>query len=389
MSFSHHSSSTSPATVGAVPRTGADPQDFAAAVTPSPLQIGIDSFVASQPSPLSGAALPPVQRMANLLEEVALADQSGLDVFGIGEHHRGDFLDAAPAVILAAAAARTRRIRLASAVTVLSADDPVRVFQDFATLDLISRGRAEIVAGRGSFGEAFPLFGYDFADYDALFAEKLDLLLKIRANTDVHWSGEFRAPLTGQGVYPRPLQATLPIWLGVGGTPAAFVRAGVLGLPLMVAIIGGEPHRFRPLIDLYRESGRRAGHAPEQLKVGIHALGYVADTTAAAADEFFPGYQATFTKVGQERGWPPVTRAHYDAVRGPTGALLIGDPEHVAERIVRLHESLGGIARLTFQMSVGILPHAQALRAIELLGTRVAPLVRNALTGSAEYARAA
>ena len=241
----------------------------------------------------------------------------------------------------------------------------------------------------GSFGEAFPLFGFDFADYDALFAEKLDLLLKIRASTHVHWSGEHRAPLTGQGVYPRPVQATLPIWLGVGGTPASFVRAGTLGLPLMVAIIGGEPHRFRPLIDLYREAGLRAGHPSEQLKVGIHAPGYVADTTAAAADEFYPGYQTTFSKVGQERGWPPVTRAQYDAVRGPTGALLIGDPQTVAERIVRLHESLGGISRLTFQMSVGMLPHAQALRAIELLGTEVAPRVRKALATSPSYANAA
>jgi probable LLM family oxidoreductase len=370
-------------------RTGSDPQTVAEEATPSTLQIGLDSFVAAQPNPAGRTPLIPAERMANLLEEVALADQSGLDVFGIGEHHRGDFLDSAPAVILAAAAARTHRIRLTSAVTVLSADDPVRVFQDFATLDLISQGRAEIVAGRGSFGEAFPLFGFDFADYDALFAEKLDLLLKIRAQTHVHWSGEHRAPLTGQGVFPRPVQATLPIWLGVGGTPQSFVRAGTLGLPLMVAIIGGEPHRFRPLIDLYRESGRRAGHAPEQLKVGVHALGYVAETTAAAADEFFPGYQATFTKVGRERGWPPVTRAQYDAVRGPTGALLIGDPERVAERIVRLHESLGGLARLTFQMSVGMLPHARALRAIELLGTRVSPLVQKALAGSAVHAQAA
>lgn len=354
-----------------------------------PLEIGLDSFVAIQAPPGMGATLRPEERVGNLLEEVALADASGLDVFGVGEHHRADFLDSAPAILLAAAAARTGRIRLTSAVTVLSADDPVRVFQDFATLDLLSRGRAEMVVGRGSFSEAFPLFGHDFADYDSLFAEKLDLLLKLRASTHVHWSGEHRAPLTGQGVYPRPVQPTLPIWLGVGGTPASFVRAGTLGLPLMVAVIGGEPHRFRPLIDLYREAGRRAGHSPEQLKVGIHAPGYVADTMEAAADEFYPGYQATFTKIGRERGWPPVTRAQYDAVRGPTGALLIGDPETVAARIVRLHESLGGISRLTFQMSVGILPHAQALRAIELLGTRVAPLVREALAGPATYAKAA
>ncbi len=356
---------------------------------PATFELGLDSFIAAQASPLNGAAITATQRMGNLLEEVAVADRSGLDVFGIGEHHRSDFLDSAPAVILGAAAARTERIRLTSAVTVLSADDPVRVFQDFATLDLISQGRAEIVVGRGSFSEAFPLFGFDFEDYDSLFSEKLDLLLQIRTNTDVHWSGQHRAPLTGQGIYPRPMQSSLPIWLGVGGTPASFVRAGTLGLPLMVAIIGGEPQRFRPLIDLYREAGLRAGHSLEQLKVGIHAPGYVADTMEKAANEFYPGYQATFTKVGRERGWPPVTRAQYDAVRGPTGALLIGDPERLAERIVRLHESLGGIARLTFQMSVGILPHAQALRAIELLGTEVAPLVRKALAGSAAYANAA
>ncbi len=385
MSFIHQPSSTSARQEGALDGAGAN----AIASLPSSLQIGIDSFVAAQPNPLSGAAVSPAERIGNLLDEVGMADQSGLDVFGIGEHHRDDFLDSSPAILLAAAAARTSRIRLTSAVTVLSADDPVRVFQDFATLDLISKGRAEMVVGRGSFSEAFPLFGFDFADYDALFAEKLDLLLKIRADTHVHWTGEYRAPLTGQGVYPRPMQPTLPIWLGVGGTPASFVRAGTLGLPLMVAIIGGEPHRFRPLIDLYREAGLRAGHSPEQLKVGIHAPGYVADTTAAAADEFYPGYQTTFSKVGRERGWPPVTRAQYDAVRGPTGALLIGDPETVAERIVRLHESLGGISRLTFQMSVGMLPHAQALRAIELLGTRVAPLVRKELAASAPLANAA
>ena len=377
MSFSQHTSSSTSHESAPLPES-------------HPLvQIGIDSFIASQPNPVTGVAVAPAERMSNLLEEVTVADQSGLHVFGVGEHHRSDFLDSSPALILAAAAARTRRIRLTSAVTVLSADDPVRVFQDFATLDLLSKGRAEMVVGRGSFSEAFPLFGFDFEDYDALFAEKLELLLKIRENTHVHWSGEFRAPLTGQGIYPRPVQATLPIWLGVGGTPASFVRAGTLGLPLMVAIIGGEPHRFRPLIDLYREAGRRAGHAPEQLKVGVHAPGYVAETMAAAADEFFPGYQATFSKVGQERGWPPVTRAQYDAVRGPTGALLIGDPETVAQRIVRLHESLGGISRLTFQMSVGMLPHAQALRAIELLGTRVTPLVQKELASSASLAQAA
>ena len=279
-------------------------------------------------------------------------------------------------MILAAAAARTKRIRLTSAVTVLSAADPVRVFQEFATLDLLSHGRAEIIAGRGSFIEAFPLFGMELEEYDSLFAEKLDLLLKLRRSTHVEWSGRHRAALTGQGVYPRPLQDPLPVWLGVGGTPASFVRAGTLGLPLMVAIIGGEPHRFRPLIDRYREAGVRAGHLPDQLKVGIHSLGYVAETGAAAAADFFPGYAKSFSEIGKERGWPPVTRAQFDTLLGPAGALLVGQPEIVAEKILRMNESLGGISRLTFQMSVAALPHAKLLRAIELLGTRVAPLVR-------------
>jgi probable LLM family oxidoreductase len=314
-----------------------------------------------------------------LLEAIRLADEVGLDVFGIGEHHRREFLDSAPTVILAAAAAQTKRIRLTSAVTVLSAADPVRVFQEFATLDLLSHGRAEIVAGRGSFIEAFPLFGLELEDYDSLFAEKLDLLLKIRENTHVRWFGKHRAPLTGQGVYPRPIQNPLPVWLGVGGSPGSFIRAGTLGLPLMVAIIGGEHRRFRPLIDRYREAGLRAGHSPDQLRVGIHSLGYVADTAIGAADDFFPGYAKSFTEIGRERGWPPVTRAHFDAQLGPTGALLVGDPESVAEKILRINESLGGISRLTFQMSVAALPHVKMMRAIELLGTQVVPLVRSEL----------
>src|ERR1700739_3958395 len=319
------------------------------------MQIGIDSFAAAISDPATGLTLSPVERMYNLLEEIELADKVGLDVFGIGEHHRAEFLDSAPAVILSAAAAQTKNIRLTSAVTVLSAADPVRVFQEFATLDLISNGRAEIVAGRGSFVEAYPLFGLNLEDYDSLFAEKLDLLLNIRENTHVHWSGRHRAPLTGQGVYPRPLQDPLPVWLGVGGTPGSFMRAGMLGLPLMVAIIGGEPHRFRPLIDRYREAGLRAGHSPDQLKVGIHSLGYVADSSRRAENEFSPGYAQSFTEIGRERGWPPTTRAHFDAQLGPTGALLVGDPETVAEKILRVNESLGGISRLTFQMSVAAL----------------------------------
>lgn len=347
------------------------------------MQIGVDSFAAAISDPATGLTLQPVERMQHLLQEIELSDQVGLDVFGIGEHHRAEFLDSAPAVILAAAAARTKNIRLTSAVTVLSAADPVRVFQEFATLDLISHGRAEIVAGRGSFVESFPLFGLQLEDYDSLFSEKLDLLLNIRENTHVTWSGKHRAPLRGQAVYPRPLQNPLPIWLGVGGTPESFARAGFLGLPLMVAIIGGEPKRFRPLVDLYREAGRRAGHSPEKLIVGLHSIGFVADTTKEAADVFFPGYAHTFTEIGKERGWPPTTRAQFDALRGPTGALLIGDAETVAKKILYVNQALGGLSRITFQMGVSTLPHEKMLRAIEILGTRVAQIVRKELTASA------
>jgi probable LLM family oxidoreductase len=296
-------------------------------------------------------------------------------VFGVGEHHRKEFLDSAPALMLAAAASRTQRIRLTSAVTVLSAADPVRVFEEFATLDLLSQGRAEMVVGRGSFIEAFPLFGLQLEDYDSLFAEKLDLLLKLRENEFVHWSGKHRAPLTGQGVYPRPMQNPLPIWLGVGGTPESFARAGTLGLPLMVAIIGGETRRFRPLIEIYREYGRRAGHASDKLKVGVHALGYVAKTTQQAIDDFYPGYARTVTRIGKERGWPPVTRAQFDAVRGKQGALLVGNAEEVAEKILSHSEALGGISRITFQMDVAESSQAKLLRAIELLGTAIAPVL--------------
>ncbi len=343
------------------------------------MQIGIDSFAARIADPVTGILLSPVERMQNLLEEMELADQVGLDVFGIGEHHRAEFLDSAPAVILAAAATRTKTIRLAAAVKVLSADDPVRVFQEFATLDLISRGRAEIVVGRGSFIESFPLFGLPFEDYESLFTEKLDLLLNIRENTHVHWSGRHRPALTGQAVFPRPLQDPMPIWLGVGGTPQSFARAGALGLPLMVAIIGGEPHRFRPLIDLYREAGKRAGHAPEKLIVGVHSIGFTADTTQQAADDFYPGYAQTFTQIGKERGWPPTTRGQFDALRGPTGALIVGDAETVAAKILYEHQALGGVVRMTFQMGVSMMSHAKMMRAIEILGTKVAPIVRKEL----------
>jgi len=346
------------------------------------MEIGLDSFAAASIDPKTGQASEPARHLRELLEAIDLADEVGLDVFGIGEHHRPEFLDSAPAIILAAAAARTKRIRLTSAVTVLSAADPVRVFQQFATLDLLSNGRAEMVVGRGSFIEAFPLFGLELEDYDSLFAEKLDLLLKIREHTHVHWSGKHRPSLNGEGVYPRPVQNPLPVWLGVGGTPASFARAGALGLPLMVAIIGGEHRRFRPLIDLYREAGLRAGYSLEQLKVGVHSLGYVAEDSATAADDFFPGYADSFTQIGKERGWPPMTRDHFNAQLGPTGALLVGDPETVAEKILQINEVLGGISRLTFQMSVAALPRAKMLRAVELLGTEVAPMVRTSLASS-------
>src|SRR6202162_5149829 len=338
------------------------------------MEIGVDSFAIAIKDPVTGLTIKPVDRMHQLLDEIEVADKVGLDVFGVGEHHRAEFLDSAPAIILAAAASRTKNIRLTSAVTVLSAADPVRVFQEFATLDLISHGRAEIVAGRGSFVESYPLFGLRLEDYDSLFSEKLDLLLKLRENTHVHWSGRHRAPLTGQAIYPRPLQNPLPIWVGVGGTPESFARAGMLGLPLMVAIIGGEPKRFRPLIDLYREAGRRAGHSAEKLVVGLHSIGFLGDTTKQAADDFYPGYAHTFTEIGKERGWPPTTRAQFDAVRGPTGALLIGDAETVAKKILYVNEALGGITRITFQMGVSALPHQKMMRAIEILGTRVAPI---------------
>ncbi len=340
------------------------------------MKVGIDSFASLVAHPETGQMRTPAKRMRDLLEEIECADQAGLDVYGLGEHHREEFLDSAPAVILAAAASRTKQIRLSSAVTVLSAADPVRVFQEFSTLDLISGGRAEMIVGRGSFIESFPLFGLALEDYDSLFAEKLDLLLTLRESTHVNWSGKHRAPLTGQGVYPRPLQEKIPIWLGVGGTPASFARAGALGLPLMVAIIGGEPHRFRPLVDLYREAGRRAGHKPEDLKVGVHALGYVAETDKQAADDFFPGYAQEFTKIGRERGWPPVRRAHFEALRGPKGALMVGTPEVVAEKVLEMSRDLGGIDQIGFQMSVAALPHAAILRATQLIGEEVAPLLR-------------
>jgi len=345
------------------------------------MEIGVDSFAAAIGE--TSIAVSPADRLRDLLDEIEHADQVGLDVFGIGEHHRKEFLDSAPAVILAAAAARTKRIRLTSAVAVLSAADPVRLFQEFATLDLISRGRAEMVVGRGSFIEAFPLFGLELDDYDSLFAEKLDLLLKIRENEHVQWSGKHRPPLTGQGVYPRPLQDPFPIWVGVGGTPESFVRAGALGLPLMVAIIGGETRRFRPLVDLYREAGRRAGFSADRLKVGVHSLGYVASTAKQAADDFFPGYARAFSSIGKERGWGPITRAQFDAQLTPNGALLVGTPDEVAAKILRHSEALGGISRITFMMNGSSLSHLNLMSAIDLIAARVAPVVREKVASAA------
>lgn len=342
------------------------------------MEIGIDSFAAILPDPVSGKLPSATDRMADLIEEIEVADRAGLDVFGIGEHHRAEFLDSAPAIILAAAAARTSRIRLTSAVTVLSAADPVRVFQQFATLDLISRGRAEIVVGRGSFGEAFPLFGLDTRDYDDLFAEKLGLFLKLGETPNLSWEGRFRPALRGDGVFPRPHQSRLPLWVGVGGTPQSFARAGALGLPLMVAIIGGSFERFRPLVDLYREAGARAGHDLQTLKVGVHAMGFVADTDENAANAFFPGWAHLTTKVGRERGWSPPSRAQFDDMAGPKGAFLIGAPETVATKMLHASKALGGISRITFQMSTASLETAAMKRSIELLGSKVAPIVRAA-----------
>lgn len=341
----------------------------------SSIEIGIDSFI-SNLGHSEQTRLAPQQIMREFLDRIVHADQAGLDVFGVGEHHREEFLDSAPVVILAAAAARTKQIRLTSAVSVLSAADPVRVFEAFATLDLISGGRAEIVAGRGSFTEAFPLFGLDLHDYDSVYAENLDLLMKIREEAYIHWSGKHRAPLTGQGVFPRPVQTKLPIWLGAGGTPASFVRAGTLGLPLMIAIIGGETSRFRPLVDLYREAGKRAGHSSEDLKVGLHSFGYVAETSQKAADDFYPGYVDAVKAMSKERGWPPATRSAFDTQRAPRGAYLIGSPEEVTDKIFRHSEALGGVSRVTFQMDVANLSHQQLISSIELIGSRVAPELR-------------
>lgn len=336
------------------------------------MEIGIDSFA----SAMYGSSLSSADAMQQLLDRIVMADEAGLDVFGIGEHHKKEFLDSAPAVILSAAAARTKQIRLTSAVKVLSTSDPVRVYQNFATLDLISKGRAELVVGRGSAIEAFPLFGFDLNDYDALFAEKLELLLQVRDQEYLTWSGKFRPPIENLPVYPRALQEKLPVWLGVGGTPASFMRAGSLGLPLMVAVIGGETERFRPLVDLYREAGLQAGFSLDQLKVGLHSPGYIAQTNDKAIEDYYPGYAELWTKLGKERGWPPVTRQQFNALIAPKGVLIVGDPETAAEKLLRHSEALGGVDRFTFQMDNAGLSHEQLLQSIELIGTKLIPLLK-------------
>ncbi len=348
------------------------------------MEIGLFSF-GDLTAPAGGEpAVSARQRLDDLIEEIVLADQLGLDVFGLGEHHRRDYLISAPAVVLAAAAARTERIRLTSAVSVLSSDDPVRVFQAFATLDLLSHGRAEIMAGRGSFTESFPLFGYDLRDYDVLFAEKLDLLLRLRDDERIRWSGRHRPSIDGRGVYPRPLQQPLPVWIAVGGTPASVVRAGTLGLPLAVAIIGGMPERFVPLVDLYRRAAAEAGHTgPAATAVGINAHGFIADTSQAAADAAWPAHFDTMGRIGRERGWPPPTREHFEREREPRGALFVGSPQQVIDKLLFLHE-LFGYQRFLMQMTVGTMPHAEVMRSIELFGTVVAPAVRKA-TGAGAW----
>ncbi|MCB0023333.1 MAG: LLM class flavin-dependent oxidoreductase [Caldilinea sp.] len=344
-------------------------------VAAKPFEVGIYSFAELTPDPATGARISPEQRLRNLLETIELADQVGLDVFGLGEHHRPDFVSSAPAVILAAAAVRTQRIRLSSAVTVLSSDDPVRVFQEFATLDLLSGGRAEIMAGRGSFIESFPLFGYDLADYDELFAEKLELLLKLRESERVTWSGKHRAALDDLGIYPRPVQNPLPVWIAVGGTPASVARAGTLGLPLAIAIIGGVPERFAPLAHLYRDAVQRAGRDPAALPISINSHGFLADDAQQAADDYFPSFAVVMNKIGRERGWAPITRQQFEASRTLRGADFVGAPEEIVEKILFQH-AIFGHQRLLLQLGVGTIEHAKVMRAVELLGTQVAPVVR-------------
>ena len=339
------------------------------------MEIGIDSFAAVDISKGKPSSEDRVQGIKDLIDRIVYADEVGIDLFGIGEHHREEFLDAAPHIILAAAAAKTKQIKLSSAVAVLSAADPVRVFQNYATLDLISSGRVEMVVGRGSFSESFPLFGFQFEDYDALFKEKLELLLQIRDSEVITWSGKYRTSLNQQLITPRPFQEKMPIWLGVGGTPSSFVRAGSMGLPLMIAIIGGETHRFRPLVDLYRKAGAEAGFTPNELSVGIHSLGYVAETKDEAVSNYFPGYAKNFTRIGRERGWPPVTKQGFNAQNGPRGALLVGSPEEVAEKIIKHSTALGGISRFTFQLDNANLTHDQLKITMRLIAQKVKPII--------------
>ncbi|HTS42872.1 MAG TPA: LLM class flavin-dependent oxidoreductase [Puia sp.] len=343
------------------------------------MEIGISSFVERTPDPTTKQTVSPAQRIKDLMEEIQLADQLGLDVFAIGEHHRPDFVASAPAVILGAAAVVTKNIRLSSAVSVLSSDDPVRVFQSFATIDLLSGGRAEIMAGRGSFIESFPLFGYDLDDYDELFEEKLALLIELNKTEKVVWKGKHRPPIDNLGVYPRPYQRELPIWVAVGGTPESVVRAASYGLPMALAIIGGSPDHFKPLTDLYWREYKKAGHDEKKLQLSVHSHGYIAEDSAQAAKEFFPSYQYVMTQLGRERGWPPMSREQFEAMRSPKASLLVGSPAEVTDKI--LYESeMFGLTRYLLHISVGTLPHAQVMHAIELLGTRVAPEVKRAMS---------
>ncbi|WP_246070629.1 LLM class flavin-dependent oxidoreductase [Paenibacillus kobensis] len=342
------------------------------------MEIGISTFLETATDPSTGKAMSHAERIRNAVEEIQIADQVGLDVYAIGEHHRADYAASAPAVILAAAAAVTKNIRLSSAVTVLSSDDPVRVYQQFSTLDGISNGRAEVMAGRGSFIESFPLFGYSLEDYDALFDEKLELLLKIRQSEKVSWQGGHRPAINNLGVYPRPVQEPLPVWIASGGNPESAVRAGMLGLPIVFAIIGGMPERFAPLVSLYKQAAERAGHDPSKLQIATHSHGFVGDTTEGAADRFFPAHEIQMNAIGRERGWPPYDRAAFDAARSLRGALYVGDPEYVAEKIVLLRRNLG-LTRFFLHIDISMLPHREVLHAIELLGTKVAPLVRKEL----------
>ena len=336
------------------------------------MQLGLTTFAETISSAGTGLVEHHGERLRQVIEEAVLAERVGLDIYAIGEHHRPDFAASAPAVVLAAIAARTERIRLSPAVTVLSSDDPVRVYQQFATLDLLSQGRTELLVGRGSFIESFPLFGYSLEDYEELFAEKLDLLLAIRDNERVTWSGSFRQPLVDQGVYPRSMQDPLPVWVGVGGTPQSVVRAGHRGLPVALAIIGGAPERFAVLADLHRRSLREAGYDPADVPLPVHAHGHVAESTHQAVEEFYPSYAAAMTRIGRERGWGPMTRPQFDAMRGPDGSLVLGDPDEVATKIARWREILG-IERFMLHVSVGTMPHEQVMESISLLGTSVAP----------------